>query len=347
MVFPAEVLSERESKVLELIMNSYIASAEAVGSKTLSALIGNRWSSATIRNVMSDLEDQGFLYKPHVVAGRIPTAKAFRYYVNSLLVPQIPGRRERQMLETLSSHRYSRVTEIMEDASRMLANLCRYTGIVVEPRMDLMLFKEVEFVRLSRSTILVVFVTSSGMVHTRLVNTFDELSQDMLSDMKGYMNERCEGLPFYSLRKKILDDMTRDRDDFHSLIDKVMDVLEEIMGNHEGREIYIEGASKIIDVPELSNIGKLRELFRAFEKKEKLLKLLDRSMEQEGMHVIIGSESDVREMRDMSVIAAAYRIDERNQGILGIIGPLRMNYSRIIPIVNYTAQAVTDLLRLM
>ncbi len=342
-----ETLSEREAKILELVMNSYIVSAEPVGSRTLSALISNRWSSATIRNVMSDLEEQGFLYKPHVVAGRIPTAKAFRYYVNSLLVPQAPGKRERQMLENLFSHRYSHVTEIMGDASRMLANLCRYTGIVVEPPMDLMLFKEVEFVRLSKSTVLVVFVTSSGMVHTKSVNTPEELPQDLLSDMKEYMNERCEGLPFYSLRKKILDDMTRDRDDFHSLMNKVMDVLEEILGNREGREVYIEGASKIIDVPELSNIGRLRELFQAFEKKEKLLKLLDRSMEQEGMHVIIGSECDVKEMRDMSVIAAAYRIDEKNQGILGVIGPLRMNYSRIIPIVNYTAQAVTDLLRLM
>ena len=118
-------------------------------------------------------------------------------------------------------------------------------------------------------------------------------------------------------------------------------------GAKQGREVYIEGTSKIIDVPELSNISRLRELFQAFEKKEKLLKLLDRSMEQEGIHVIIGSESDVKEMRDMSIITASYRIDERNQGILGVIGPLRMNYSRIIPIVNHTAQAVTDLLRMM
>lgn len=347
MAIPVETLSERESKVLELIMKSYILSAEPVGSRTLSKLISNRWSSATIRNVMSDLEEQGFIYKPHVVAGRVPTAKAFRYYVNSLLIPVTPGKRELQVLESLVTHRYSHVEEIMGDASRMLANLCKYAGIVVEPRMDFMLLKEVEYVKLSRSTILIVFVTSSGTVHTRLVNTPEELPLELLADMKGYMNEKCEGLPFYSLRRKILEDMTRDRDDFHSLMDKVIDVLEDITGNKTGREVYIEGTSKIIDVPELSNIARLRELFQAFEKKEKLLKLLDRSMEQEGIHAIIGSESDVREMRDMSIITASYGIDERNQGILGVIGPLRMNYSRIIPIVNYTAQAVTDLLRLM
>ncbi len=328
-------------------MNSYITSAEPVGSRTLSKLIANRWSSATIRNVMSDLEEQGFLYKPHIVAGRIPTGKAFRYYVNTLLVPRLPGKRELQILDGLTTHRYSQVEEIMGDASRMLASLCKYAGIVVEPRMDFMFFKEVEFVKLSRTTILVVFVTSSGMVHTRLVNTEEDLPSDLLAEMKVYMNERCEGSPFYTLRKRIYEDMRRDREDFHSLMTKVMDVLEEIMGNEEGREVYIEGTSKIIDVPELSNITRLRELFQAFEKKEKLLKLLDRSMEQEGIHVTIGAESEIREMRDMSIITSTYRIDEENRGILGVIGPLRMNYSRIIPIVNYTARAVTDLLRVM
>jgi heat-inducible transcriptional repressor len=342
-----ENLTEREKRVLELIMNSYIISAEPIGSTTLSRLFKSKWSSATIRNVMSDLEEQGFLFKQHVVAGRIPTAKAFRYYLNSLLIIKEPGKRERQVLQGLANHRYSHVEEIMGDASRLLANLCKYAGIVVEPRMDNMLFKEVEFVKLSKTTVLVVFVTSSGMVHTRLVNTDEDFPLDFLSGMKGYMNEKCEGLPFYSLRQKIFEDLTRDRDDFHTLMSRIMDALEGIMRNDDTREVYIEGASKIIDVPELSSISRLRELFQAFEKKENLLKLLDRSIEQEGMQVLIGSESDVREMRDMSIITATYRIDESNQGVLGVIGPLRMNYSRIIPIVNYTAQAVTNLLRMM
>ncbi|OPY61986.1 MAG: Heat-inducible transcription repressor HrcA [Syntrophorhabdaceae bacterium PtaU1.Bin034] len=342
-----ETLTERERKVLEMIMNSYIVSAEPVGSRTLSKLMSNKWSSATIRNVMADLEEQGFLYKPHVVAGRIPTGKAFRYYVNSLLVPRQPGKRELLALEGLITHRYSHVEEIMGDASRILASLCRYTGIVVEPKMDFMSFKEVEFVKLSKLTILVVFVNSSGMVHKRLVNTEEELPQELLTGMKSYLNERCEGLPFYSLRRKIFEDMTRDRDDFRSLMSKVMDVLEAIMHNEEEREVYIEGTSKIIGVPELSDINRLRELFQAFEKKEKLLKLLDKSMEQGGINVIIGAENEVKGMRDMSIITSTYGIAENNYGILGVIGPLRMDYSRIIPIVNYTAQAVTDLLRMM
>jgi heat-inducible transcriptional repressor len=259
-----ETLTDREKKVLDLIMSSYITSAEPVGSRTLSRLINNKWSSATIRNVMAGLEEQGFLYKPHVVAGRIPTGKAFRYYVNTLLVPRLPGRRDLQVLDTMASHRYSQIEGVMGDASRMLANLCKYAGIVVEPRMDFMYFKEVEFVKLSKTTILVVFVTSSGMVHTRLVNTEENLSGELLAGMKGYMNERCEGTPFYALRRKIFEDMRRDRDNFHSLLTKIMDVLEEIMDNEEGREVYLEGAFKIIDVPELSNISRLRQVFLFF-----------------------------------------------------------------------------------
>ncbi len=342
-----ETLTEREKNILELIMNSYILSAEPVGSRTLSKIMNNKWSSATIRNVMADLEEQGFLYKPHVVAGRIPTGKAFRYYVNQLLVPRPPGKRELQALGTLIGHRYSQVEEIMGDASRMLASLCKYTGVVVEPRMDVLLFKEVEFVKLSRFTLLVLFVTSSGMVHSRLINHEEELPQDLLGDMKGYMDERCQGVPLYALRRKIFEDMTRDRDDFHRVMTKVMNALEDVTGGKDDREVYLEGASKIIGVPEFSNISRLRELFQAFEKKEKLLKLLDRTLEQEGIQVIIGAESDVREMRDMSIITSTYRIDQKNYGILGVIGPLRMNYSRIIPIVNYTAKAVTDVLSMM
>ncbi len=343
-----EALTAREKKVLELIMSGYISSAEPVGSRTLSKMIGSAWSPATIRNVMVGLEEQGFLYKPHVVAGRIPTGKAFRYYVNSLLTPFRPlGKREMHVLESFTSHRYSHVEEIMGDASRALANLCKYTGIVVEPKVDFMLFKEVEFVKLSRTTILAVFVTSSGMVHTRLVATEEEFSQELLHGMKGYMNERCEGLPFYSVRKRIVEDMAKDREAFQYLMDKIMDVLEQIMNREEAREVYLEGTSRFIGVPELSDINRLRELFHALEKKEKLLKLFDRSVEQEGINVIIGTETEVKEMRDMSIITSCYEIDQKHQGVLGVIGPLRMDYSRIIPIVRYTAQAVTDLLRIM
>ena len=343
-----EALTDRERKVLELIMDNYINSAEPIGSRTIAKTIHNRLSSATIRNIMADLEDQGFLYKPHVVAGRIPTYKAFRYYVNTMLVLRNPGKKEMQVLESLFKPRYAHVEGVMEDASKVLASMSKFTSIVVEPRVDTMLFKEIEFVKLSRRTILIVFVTSAGIVHTRLVDTSENISIDFLNSMKRYMNRRFGGIPFYALKDGILEDVERDKESYRELLAKIKETLETIMEEEQGqREIYIEGTATMMNMPEFSDLARLRELFHTLERKEKLLRLLDGCLKEEGIHVIMGTESDMKEMRDLSIITSTYRIGEKSYGVLGVIGPIRMNYSRIIPIVNYTAKTLTDILSIM
>ena len=342
-----EALTERERMVLELIMDSYITSAEPIGSRTISKAIRNSLSSATIRNVMSDLEEQGFLYKPHVVAGRIPTNKAFRYYVNSMIVLMPPGRKEMQVLETLFKPRYSHVEDVMGDASKVLASISKFTSIVVEPKVNTMLFKEIEFVKLSRNTILIVFVTSSGIVHTRIVDTDKSLNMDLLNSMKRYMNDRFGGIPFYALKDRIIEDMEKDKERYSALLAKIKDTLETIMDEEDQREIYIEGTSKMMDVPEFADLAKLKDLFHALERKEKLLILLDKCLKEKGIHVIMGTESDIKEMRDLSIITSTYRIGEKSYGVLGVIGPIRMNYSKIIPIVNYTAKTLTNILSIV
>ena len=342
-----EVLTERERMVLELVMDSYINSADPIGSRTIAKSIQNRLSSATIRNIMADLEDQGFLYKPHVVAGRIPTYKAFRYYVNTMLVLRNPGKKELQVLESLFKPRYAHVEGVMGDASRILASISKFTSIVVEPKVNTMLFKEIEFVKLSSHTVLIVFVTSAGIVHTRIVDPGDNLSESLLGSMKRYMNERFGGVPFYALKDGILDDVEKDKENYRKLLSKIKESLENILAEEDQREIYIEGTSKMMDMPEFADLARLKELFHALERKEKLLRLLDSCLKEEGIHVIMGTESDIKEMRDLSIITSTYRIGEKSYGVLGVIGPIRMNYSRIIPIVNYTAKTLTDILSLM
>ena len=338
----------RERQVLALIIEGYIAFAEPIGSKTLSKAIMGRWSSATIRNTMAYLEDLGFLYKPHTVAGRIPTQKAFRYYLDGLNVPIHPGKKALQALDAMLKPRHSHVVEeIMEDASKALAAISNYTGIVVEPRVNMMHFKEIEFVKLSKYTVLTLFVTSSGMVHTRLVDTDEDLKVETLDGMKKYVNEKFGGAPFYALKDGILEDIEADQTKYYQLLKKINDTLETIIEAGDKREVYIEGVSKIIGVPELLDMERLKELFQALEKKEKLIRLLDKCMKEEGIHVIMGNESDIKEMRDLSIITSTYRIGERSYGVLGVIGPIRMNYSRVIPIVDYTAKTVTDILKSM
>jgi len=342
-----EVLNEREKIVLRLVMEHYISSAEPIGSETIAKTIKSKVSSATIRNIMGSLEELGFLFKPHAVAGRMPSPKAFRYYVNNLATFGMPGRRELKVLESLARPHYSYVEEIMSDASRMLAAMSSCTGIVVEPKVNTMFFKEIELVKLSRHTILMVFVTSSGMVHKRLVETDEDLPIHVLNEMKAYMNERFSGMPFYALRDHVLREMNRDREELTLISEKIRDALDIIIGEEEKREVYMEGTSEMIGVPEFSDIERLKELLKALENKEKLVKLLDSCLRKEGTSVILGNESDMREMRDVSIIMSTYRISEKGMGILGVIGPMRMNYSKLIPIVDYTARTVTDILRMM
>jgi heat-inducible transcriptional repressor len=344
-----ELLTERERKVLVLIIEGYINTAEPIGSKTISKAksIMGRWGSATIRNTMADLEKMRLLYKPHAVAGRIPTHKAFRYYLDSLNIPVFPGKRALQTLDAMLRSRHPYVEGIMEDASKALAALSKHTGIVVEPSVNMMLFKEIEFVKLTNNTVLTVFVTSSGMVHTRLVETDETLDAETLNNMKKYMNGKFGGIPFYALKDGILKDMDRDKTAFKQLLKKVNDTLETIIEGEDKREVYLEGVSKIIGAPEFLDMDKLKDLFQALERKEKLLHLLDKCTKEEGIHVIMGGESDIKEMRDMSIITSTYMIGEKSYGILGVIGPVRMNYSKIIPIVDYTAKTVTDILKIM
>lgn len=341
------ILNERSSSVLELIVENYIVYAEPVGSTTIAKFMKKKVSSATIRSIMSELEELGFLYKPHAVAGRVPTPKAFRYYVNNLPVPGVPGKKELRALKTMSRIRYAYTEEVMADASRILAAIASFPSIVVEPRVETMLFKEVEFVRMSRYTILIVFVTRSGMVHKRFVDTNEDIAQGTLDDMKHYMNERFSGQTFHVIKEHIIQDMRRDRENFQNLYRKIQDTLDILVGDEDKREVYIEGASKMIGIPEFSDVEKLKELFKALENKERLIHLLDQYQGKEGINVILGSERVMRGMEGMSIIASAYRIDTDSYGVLGIIGPMRMNYSRLIPIVGYTARAVTDLFNTM
>jgi heat-inducible transcriptional repressor len=342
-----DTLTEREDLILELIVDHYIRAAEPVGSRTLEKSLKNRLSSATIRNVMADLEEKGFIYKPHIVAGRIPTHKAFRHYVNTMLTLTRPDERALQAIDRLQKPRYFHVERLMEDASRVLADASNYASIVVEPRIGTMLFKEVEFVKLSNQTILIVFVTSSGMVHTRLVETEENLPAETLESMKGYMNNRFSGRPFHVLKEAIQKDVRQDKESVNRLLARIKDTLDTIINDEDGREVYIEGTSQMITLPEFTDLERLKELFQALEKKEKLLRLLDHCLRMEGINVIIGMELDIREMRDMSVIASAYRLGEKSYGILGVIGPVRMDYSKVIPMVNYTARAVSNILSIM
>lgn len=334
-------LTEREEKVLESVIEIYVETAKPVGSKAVSEYLNGRMSPATVRNLMFDLEEQGYLYKPYSVSGRIPTSKAFRHYVNTKGVLRSPGKREIQVITSFIKPSYSYIEEVMIDASRALSAISRYAGIVVEPKLKEMRFKGIEIVKLSRTSLLILFITTSGLVYKRIINYDEEIDSSLLESMKRYLNENFEGLTFKELRERIIEDMRRDEEEFGVLINKIRDSIDSLISSSETREVYIEGTSKIIGIPEFTDVMRLRELFKTLEQKERLLDLLDRCLEQNDLVVIVGEECEIKEMRGMGIIASPFGISEMTSGVLGIIGPLRMDYPKLIPLVSYTAKVLT------
>ena len=337
-------LDKRFKKVLELIIMDYICSAEPVGSRTICKRYGIQLSPATVRNVMADLEDLGFLWQPHTSAGRIPTDKAFRFYVDEILNVRGLNQTEREKIRR--EYRISQydIPEMMRETSRILSGLSHYTGVVLTPKIASTVFKHIQFIRLSTDQILTVFVASTGAVQNRIIQMDNNLSQDELDKISRYLNEMLEGLTLAQVREKILKEMEGERIAYDRLMKQALKLGHKAFSSQEEKELYIDGKMNILDEPEFANIEKMKGLFRAFEEKSLLITLLDKCLAAEGIHVTIGSESECSEMEDFSLVSSPYGRIDRRLGILGILGPRRMNYSRVIPLVEYTAQLLTEIL---
>ncbi len=337
-------LNERFRRVLELIVMAYISSAEPVGSRTICKRYGIQLSPATVRNVMADLEDLGFLWQPHTSAGRIPTDKAFRFYVDEILNIQRLSQIEREKIRRKYRISQYDIPEMMRETSRILSGLSRYAGVVLTPKMASTIFKRIQFIRLSLDQILAVFVTSTGAVQNRIIQVENNLSQEELDKISRYLNEMLEGLTLAQVREKILKEMEKERIAYDILMKQALKLGHRAFGSQEETELYIEGTMNILDEPEFADIEKMKSLFRAFEKKSLLITLLDKCLAGEGVQITIGSESECSEMEGCSLVSATYGSIDRTLGILGILGPRRMNYSRVIPLVEYTAQLLTEIL---
>ncbi len=338
-------LNERFKKILELIVLDYISSAEPVGSRTICKRYGIPLSPATVRNVMADLEELGFLWQPHTSAGRIPTDKAFRLYVDEILNIRSLNQIEREKIRrTYRISKYD-IPEIMRETSRILSGLSNYMGVVLAPKMASTIFKHIQFIRLGANQILAVFVTSGGAVQHVIVYMDDDLSQDELDRMSRYLNEMLKGLTLAQVRGKILEEMRKEKVAYDRMMKQALKLGHRAFGSEEEKELYIDGQINILDEPEFASIDKMKGLFRAFEEKSILITLLDQCLTGEGVRITIGSESECSEMEGCSLVSAVYGTVDQTLGILGILGPRRMNYSRVIPVVEYTAHVLTQILK--
>jgi heat-inducible transcriptional repressor len=339
-------LNERSREILRHIVDAYVETGEPIGSRTISRRLGIALSPATIRNVMADLEEAGLLHAPHTSAGRLPTEQGLRLFVNSLLEVGGLTREERESIDGKCSAAGRSLPEVLEEATRMLSGLSRCAGLVVAPKTERAL-KHIEFVHLGPGRALVVMVTEDGLVENRIIDVPVGLPPSSLVEATNYLSARLVGHTIGEARSDVLTDLDRHRAELDVLTTKVVEAgLATWAGDSAGGALIIRGQAHLLaDVTALTDLERIRALFAALETKEALVRLLDAADQAQGVQIFIGAENELFGLTGCSMVIAPYRDSrERLVGAVGVIGPTRINYARIIPMVDYTAQVIGRIL---
>jgi heat-inducible transcriptional repressor len=342
----ARPLDDRNRDILKLIIRSYVTSGEPVGSRTLAKSMDWRFSPATIRNIMADLEEEGYLAQPHTSAGRIPSEKGYRFYVDHLADSgRITKSDERYISRMLAES--DGPEEVMSRASVVLSTISKNVGIVIAPPMSSTVLKHIEFLDLSDGKILVIFVSTSGLVQRKFIRVGERYTQEELDKAGRYLVEKFCGKSLTDIRNELLRMMQAER----SLFDRMLSLLQtwgETLSEPASAEgIYVQGTANIINQPEFADVERMRVLFQMFEEKGRLVKILNEciaSNPPDGVKIAIGSELGVPGMRDFTLITASYASSDHTTGFLGIIGPTRMQYERGISIVEYLGRLVGEMI---
>lgn len=335
-------MDKRAQILLKTLVEHYISDGQPIGSRTLLQHSGLDVSPATIRNVMSDLEQLGFIASPHTSAGRVPTQKGYRLFVDSLLTVQPLGSQAVQQLKSgLSS---PNPNELINSAADMLSQLTQFAGLVMIPKRKRIAFKHLEFLPLSEKRILVIIVTSDGNVQNRIILADKPYSSSELTQASNYFNSHYAGQTFEEVQQKLHSELQQMQSDMNRLMSAAMAASSsQAKGDKDG--VIIAGERNLLQVDELStNVTSLRKLFELFERRTSLMQLLDNSQHAEGIQIFIGGESGYLALDECSMITAPYEADGQVVGTLGVIGPTRMAYERVIPIVDVTAKLLSNAL---
>jgi heat-inducible transcriptional repressor len=340
-------LKEREKKILYLTVYYYISTGEPVGSRFLSKKLDLDLSPATIRNIMADLEASGLLRQTHPSSGRIPTDMGYRCYVDLLVKSRKPRPLDIRRIQERFSRKNREIDEIIKETSKTLSVISRHLSVVLAPRFIDTRFEHMEFLRVGPGRILAIFVSDPGLVQNKLLEMESDWGQEELSTMARMWNERFSERPLREVRVELMEMMEEDRAEYGILFKRALELGRRVLtGEVETGDLYTDGAANIFAWPEFASPAKMRHLIEAIEEKSKLLQLLDRVLESEGTQVFIGGEMPLPELRELSLITAPYRREGQNLGVLGVIGPTRMEYAKIIPIVAYTASSLSEYLNL-
>jgi heat-inducible transcriptional repressor len=330
------MLDDRAKLLLKALVERYIADGQPVGSRTLSKASGLELSPATIRNVMSDLEELGLIASPHTSAGRIPTNRGYRLFVDTMLTVQ-KGELLTQRLAP------DQPQKVIANAANLLSSLSHYVGVVMAPKRA-SVFRHIEFLRLSEKRVLLIIVSPEGDVQNRVIFTEADYSQSQLIEASNYLNAHYAGMAIEQVRLRVKQELVNLQSEIASLMQAAVQMSSEVLNEDEG-DVVISGERNLLSVSDFSSdMGNLRQAFDLFEQKTQLMRLLDVSSQADGVRIFIGGESQFVPMQELSVVSASYEVDGHVVGTLGVIGPTRMPYERMIQIVDITSKMVGNAL---
>ena len=341
--------TDRAQRLLRTLIDCYIRDGQPVGSQTLSRESGLALSSATIRNILADLEEHGFVISPHTSAGRIPTDKGYRFFVNTLLRYQPPGLAEIEELRASLESRVGDQKALVTAASQLVSSLTHLAGVVTVSRDAHAALSHIEFVGLSANRVLAILVVNGREVQNRVLQLDRHFAPDELRRAAAYLNEQFHGQEMVGVRTRLVAQLQETREQMNRLMMDAITLAQCAFAEQPGElapDMVIAGETNLMGIAELSNVDRLRRLFEAFSEKHDILHLLDQSLHAEGVQIFIGHESGYTILDDCSVIAAPYTQDDRVVGVLGVIGPTRMAYERVIPLVDIAARMLGSALNM-
>jgi heat-inducible transcriptional repressor len=339
------VLTERQRQLLRTLVRLYIREGQPIGSRTLVQESGVPVSPATVRSMMAELEDRGFVATPHTSAGRVPTARAYRFFIDTLVTMQPPQGDELQAMRAQLDPDMS-TPELLTAASNLLSRVTHQAGLVTMPRADAGSLRHVEFLPLAGHRVLVILVLDEREVQNRIIHTEREYAEEELRSAANYVNKRFAGMALGDIREQLLAGMRDTRVSIDQLLDTAISLASRALATEEREPGYVvAGQSHLLDRASTEGMARLRELFEAFQQQKDILHLMERSARADGVQIFVGEEAGFEPLIDFSLITAPYRTAGRTVGVLGVIGPTRMAYERIIPIVDITARMLSAALR--
>ena len=330
--------SHRARRILSAIVDKYIQEGIPIGSKSLSLADEIGLSPASIRNVMSDLEELGFIASPYTSSGRVPTSKGYRFFIDSLLKLQPVEANELERIKKRVNTHESNSRELAISVSNTLSAITKLAGIVTIPKQQVIRLKEIDFIQLSEKRILAIIVMNETEVENRILQMKRNYSKDELKQASNYLNTNYKGRSLSYIKKHLINELVQTKDSVNSLMSDLIDIADQVLDFDESDEYIVAGQRRLMDFHELSDIKKLRQLFDAFKEKQQLLELLDKSMSTSGIQIFIGEESGYQMFDNCTLITSPYTTEDGAIGVLGVIGPTRIAYQKVIPIVAITAK---------